>query len=50
MIVAQCNAKFAKLSRYAPQLVDTEYHKAEKFEWALRQEIYDQVAVFRVRN
>lgn len=46
MTVAQYDAKFAELSRYAPHLA--KYHKAEKFKRGLRKDIYKHVAIFRI--
>ena len=39
--------KFDKLSRYVPHLVDTEEHKARRFEKGLRLELYKTIAMFQ---
>ncbi|KAL7194127.1 hypothetical protein ACSBR1_034527 [Camellia fascicularis] len=47
-IVAEYEAQFAELARFAPHMVDTEYKKARKFEGGLRGAILDRVNVLKL--
>ncbi|XP_028065874.1 uncharacterized protein LOC114268839 [Camellia sinensis] len=42
MSVAEYEAKFTELARYAPHMVDTDYKKARKFEGGLHVEVLDR--------
>ncbi|XP_028051275.1 uncharacterized protein LOC114255933 [Camellia sinensis] len=46
--VAEYEAQFAKLARFAPHMVDTDYKKARKFEGGLRTAILDQVNMLKL--
>ncbi|XP_028082973.1 uncharacterized protein LOC114284268 [Camellia sinensis] len=46
--VAEYEAQFAELARFAPHMVDTEYKKARKFEGGLRSIILDRVNVLKL--
>ncbi|CAL5404420.1 unnamed protein product [Camellia sinensis] len=46
--VAEYEAQFAELARFAPHMVDTEYKKARKFEGGLRSTILDRVNVLKL--
>ena len=48
MIVAEYNAKFMKLSRYAPHIVLSESHKARKFETRLLWNIRNKVDILQL--
>ena len=48
LTVAEYNAKFMELSRYAPHIVSTESRKARKFEVGLRWNIYNKVDILRL--
>ncbi|XP_028086315.1 uncharacterized protein LOC114287238 [Camellia sinensis] len=41
MTVAEYEAKFTELARYAPRMIDTYYKKARKFEGGLDLDVYD---------
>ncbi|XP_028080091.1 uncharacterized protein LOC114281735 [Camellia sinensis] len=45
MSVAEYEAKFTELARFAPHMVDTDYKKAHKFEGGLDLDILDRVGV-----
>ncbi|XP_028091827.1 uncharacterized protein LOC114292111 [Camellia sinensis] len=45
--VADYEAQFAKLARFAPHMVDTDYKKARKFEGGLRGAILDRVNMLK---
>ncbi|XP_028053206.1 uncharacterized protein LOC114257627, partial [Camellia sinensis] len=45
MSVAEYEAKFTELARFAPHIVDTDYKKARKFEGGLDLEVFDRVGV-----
>ena len=47
MSVAEYEAKFSELSRFAPHMIATEAMKARKFERGLRPYIRERVFVFR---
>ncbi|KAK3040154.1 hypothetical protein RJ639_028404 [Escallonia herrerae] len=49
MTVAQFEAKFTSLSRYAPHLVDTENRKARRFEKGLKRGIKNRLLASRLR-
>ncbi|XP_028104481.1 uncharacterized protein LOC114303546 [Camellia sinensis] len=46
--VAEYDAQFAELARFAPHMVDTDYKKARKFEGGLRSSILDQVNMLKL--
>ena len=46
--VAEYEAQFAELARFAPHMVDIEYKKARKFEEGLRDTILDRVNVLKL--
>ncbi|XP_028058842.1 uncharacterized protein LOC114262667 [Camellia sinensis] len=46
--VAEYEAQFAELARFAPHMVDTDYKKARKFEGGLRTAILDQINVLKL--
>ncbi|XP_028053011.1 uncharacterized protein LOC114257449 [Camellia sinensis] len=46
--VAEYEAKFTELARFAPHMVDTNYKKARKFEGGLDLEIFDRVGVLKL--
>ncbi|XP_028051368.1 uncharacterized protein LOC114256013 [Camellia sinensis] len=46
--VAEYEAQFAELARFAPHMVDTDYKKAQKFEGGLRGAILDQVNMLKL--
>ncbi|XP_028085782.1 uncharacterized protein LOC114286758 [Camellia sinensis] len=48
MSVAEYEAKFTELARFARHMVDTDYKKARKFEGGLDLEIFDRVAVLKL--
>ncbi|XP_028118394.1 uncharacterized protein LOC114315961 [Camellia sinensis] len=48
MTVAKYEAKFTKLARYAPHMVDIDYKKARKFEGGLNVEVLDWVNVLKL--
>ncbi|XP_028092882.1 uncharacterized protein LOC114293061 [Camellia sinensis] len=48
MSVAKYEAKFTKLARFAPHMVDTNYKKARKFEGGLDLEVFDRVGILKV--
>ncbi|XP_028087829.1 uncharacterized protein LOC114288509, partial [Camellia sinensis] len=48
MSVAEYKAKFTKLARFAPHMVDTDYKKARKFEGGLDLEVFDRVGVLKL--
>ncbi|XP_028107809.1 uncharacterized protein LOC114306725 [Camellia sinensis] len=48
MAVAEYEAKFTELARFAPQMVDTNYKKARKFEGGLDLEVFDWVGVLKL--
>lgn len=50
MTVAQYEAKFTSLSRYAPYLISTEPAKAKKFENGLRMNIRSQVSILKLQT
>ncbi|XP_028061898.1 uncharacterized protein LOC114265327 [Camellia sinensis] len=50
MIVAEYEAKFTELVRYAPHMVDTEYKKATKFKGGLDVEVLDRVNVLKLEK
>ncbi|CAL5345133.1 unnamed protein product [Camellia sinensis] len=50
MAVAQYEAKFAELSRYAPHQVATKEDRVMLFENGLRSEIYAKVAILEMKT
>ncbi|XP_028108308.1 uncharacterized protein LOC114307124 [Camellia sinensis] len=46
--VAEYEAQFAELARFAPHMVDTDYRKARKFEGRLRSAILDKVNMLKL--
>ncbi|XP_028059676.1 uncharacterized protein LOC114263357 [Camellia sinensis] len=48
MTVAEYEAKFIELARFAPHMVDTDYKKARKFENGLRSDILERVNVLKL--
>ncbi|XP_028056539.1 uncharacterized protein LOC114260590 [Camellia sinensis] len=48
MFVAEYEAKFTKLARFSPHMVDTDYKKARKFEGGLDLDILDRVGVLNL--
>ncbi|XP_028115964.1 uncharacterized protein LOC114313742 [Camellia sinensis] len=46
--VAEYEAQFAELARFAPHMVDTDYKKARKFEGGLRNAILDRVNMLKL--
>ncbi|XP_028124275.1 uncharacterized protein LOC114321289 [Camellia sinensis] len=46
--VAEYEAQFAELARFAPHMVDTDYKKARKFEGGLRSAILDKVNMLKL--
>ncbi|XP_028052527.1 uncharacterized protein LOC114257015 [Camellia sinensis] len=48
MTVAEYEAKFIELARYAPHMVNTDYKKARRFEGGLDVEVFDQVNVLKL--
>ncbi|XP_028057446.1 uncharacterized protein LOC114261374 [Camellia sinensis] len=48
MSVAEYEAKFTELVRFAPHMVDTDYKKARKFEGGLELEVFDRVGVLKL--
>ncbi|XP_028104273.1 uncharacterized protein LOC114303332 [Camellia sinensis] len=48
MTVAEYEAQFAELARFAPHMVDTNYKKAQKFEGGLRGAILDRVNMLKL--
>ncbi|CAL5325583.1 unnamed protein product [Camellia sinensis] len=48
MFVAEYEAKFTELARFAPHIVDTDYKKTHKFEGGLDLDILDRVGVLNL--
>ncbi|XP_028085435.1 uncharacterized protein LOC114286467 [Camellia sinensis] len=48
MFVAEYKAKFTKLARFAPHMVDTDYNKVRKFEEGLDLGVFDRVGVLKL--
>lgn len=48
MTVAEYEAKFTELARYAPHMVNTDYKKIRKFEGGLDVEVLDRVNVLKL--
>ncbi|XP_028114161.1 uncharacterized protein LOC114312145 [Camellia sinensis] len=48
MSVAEYEAKFTELARFAPHMMDTDYKKAQKFEGGLMLEVFDQVRILKL--
>ncbi|XP_028110416.1 uncharacterized protein LOC114308919 [Camellia sinensis] len=46
--VAEYEAKFTELARFAPHMVDTNYKKAQKFDGGLDLEVFDRVGVLKL--
>ena len=50
MTVAEYEAKFTELARFAPHVIDTDYKKARHFEGGLRSDILDSVNVLKLET
>ncbi|XP_028063891.1 uncharacterized protein LOC114267097 [Camellia sinensis] len=50
MIVAEYEAKFTELARFAPHMVDTDYKKARHFQGGLRNDILDKVDALKLET
>ncbi|XP_057953923.1 uncharacterized protein LOC131148212 [Malania oleifera] len=50
LTVPQYAAKFVELSCFAPFMIPDEFRKAQRFERGLRQELYEQVALLKIRD
>ena len=50
MTVAEYNAKFMELSRYAPHIVSFESHKTRKFEIGLQWNICNKVDILQLET
>ena len=50
MSVAEYEAKFNELARFAPHLISTERRKAKRFEQGLKPWLYNKVVVFEIDN
>ncbi|XP_028063471.1 uncharacterized protein LOC114266747 [Camellia sinensis] len=50
MIVAEYEAKFTELARFAPYMVDTNYNKVRHFEEGLRDDILEKVNVLKLET
>ncbi|XP_028126437.1 uncharacterized protein LOC114323163 [Camellia sinensis] len=48
MSVAEYEAKFTELARFAPHMVNTDYKKAQKFEGGLDLEVFDRVGILKL--
>ncbi|XP_028115969.1 uncharacterized protein LOC114313751 [Camellia sinensis] len=48
MFVVEYEAKFTKLARFTPHMVDTDYKKAQKFEGGLDLDVFDRVGVLKL--
>ncbi|XP_028105428.1 uncharacterized protein LOC114304473 [Camellia sinensis] len=48
MFVAEYEAKFTEITRFAPHMVDTDYKKAHKFESGLDLDVFDRVGVLKL--
>ncbi|XP_028093324.1 uncharacterized protein LOC114293449 [Camellia sinensis] len=48
MSVVEYEAKFTKLARFAPHMVDTNYKKAQKFERGLDLDVFDRVGISKL--
>ena len=48
MSVAEYEAKFTELARFAPHMVDTDYKKTRMFEGGLELEVFDRVDVLKL--
>ncbi|XP_028113943.1 uncharacterized protein LOC114311984 [Camellia sinensis] len=48
MSVAEYEAMFTELARFAPHMVDKDYKKARKFEGGLNLDIFDRVGVLKL--
>ncbi|XP_028100517.1 uncharacterized protein LOC114299886 [Camellia sinensis] len=46
--IAEYEAQFAELARFAPHMVDTDYKKVRKFEGGLRTAILDRINVLKL--
>ncbi|XP_028110834.1 uncharacterized protein LOC114309317 [Camellia sinensis] len=46
--VTEYEAKFTKLARFAPHMVNTDYKKAQKFEGGLDLEVFDRVGILKL--
>ncbi|XP_028057089.1 uncharacterized protein LOC114261077 [Camellia sinensis] len=46
--VAEYEAQFAELARFAPHMVDTDYKKARKFQGGLRSAFLDQINMLKL--
>ncbi|XP_028093167.1 uncharacterized protein LOC114293328 [Camellia sinensis] len=50
MTIAEYEAKFTELARFAPHVVDTDYKKARHFEGGLRDDILEKVNVLKMKT
>ena len=50
MTVAEYEAKFTELARFAPHVIDTDYKKARHFEGGLRSDILERVNVLKLET
>ncbi|XP_028096791.1 uncharacterized protein LOC114296667 [Camellia sinensis] len=48
MSIVEYEAKFTKLAKFAPHMVDTDYKKAQKFEGGLNLDVFDRVGVLKL--
>ncbi|XP_028059473.1 uncharacterized protein LOC114263173 [Camellia sinensis] len=48
MSVAEYEAKFTELARFAPRMLDADYKKAQKFEGGLNLDVFDQLGVLKL--
>ncbi|XP_028071569.1 uncharacterized protein LOC114273926 [Camellia sinensis] len=48
MSIAEYEAKFTELARFAPHMIDTDYKKAQKFEGGLDLDIFNRVGVLKL--
>ncbi|XP_028109680.1 uncharacterized protein LOC114308060 [Camellia sinensis] len=48
MSVAEYEAKFTELARFAPHMADTDYKKAQKFEGELDLDVFDRVGILKL--
>ena len=50
LTVAEYEAKFTELARFAPHVIDTDYKKARHFEGGLRDDILERVNVLKLET
>ena len=46
--VAEYEARFTELAKFSPDMVNTDYKKAQKFEGGLDLDVYDRVGVLKL--